>query len=103
MEAGDLYLDIDAGPMPRGPPSAPEGFGGVVEEVLRVYTDDPRRFFRIAQSALAATDFEIVDRELTRILQLSATDAELGRMLADVRSAANHADLVRTVVVFAGG
>ena len=50
------------------------GGGGVVEEVLRAFVSDPRRFFRIAESALAATDFDPVDRELTRLLELTATD-----------------------------
>jgi hypothetical protein len=107
MEADDLYLDIVAGPRPPGTSAAPDcldeiwitestvGGGGVVEEILRVYTDDPRRFFRTAESALAASDFEIVDRELTRILKLTATDAELNGALAEVRTASNHADLTQ--------
>ncbi len=105
MEAGDLYLDIDPGPRPLGSPPVPDGCeevwiteatiggGGVVEEILRTFAADPRRFFRIAESALAATDFEIVDRELTRLLALTATDAELNVALDAVRSASDHAGL----------
>jgi hypothetical protein len=110
MEAGDLYLDLDPGPRPPDAPPLPDGVeeiwiteatiggGGVLEEVLRAYTSDPRRFFRIAESALAATDFEVVDRELTRLLGLTATDAELTTVLADIRAAGTHAALAHSVL-----
>jgi hypothetical protein len=105
MEAADLYLDIDAGPRPPDAPPVPDGFdevwitestiggGGVVEELLRTFTADPRRFFRIATSALAATDFEIVDRELTRLLEFTDSDSEVQGALNAVRSATDHASL----------
>lgn len=105
MEAGDLYLDLDPGPRPPGAPPAPDGYeevwiteatiggGGVVEEIFRAFAADPRRFFRIAESALAATDFEIVDRELSRLLLFTATDGEVNDALEAVRSASNHAAL----------
>jgi hypothetical protein len=105
MEAGDLYLDIDCGPRPPDAPGVPAGYdeiwitestiggGGVVEELLRTFTADPRRFFRIATSALAATDFEIVDRELTRLLQLTQANSRAQEAFAAVRSASDHAGL----------
>jgi hypothetical protein len=105
METGDLNLDIDPGPRPPGSPPVPHGWeevwiteatiggGGVIEQILQAFTGDPRRFFRIAESALAATDFEIVDRELTRLLALTTTDAELNAALDAVRSAPDHAGL----------
>lgn len=107
MEAGDLYLDIDAGPRPPDAPQLPPdvcevwvtestiGGGGIIEEVLRSYVADPRRFFRIAESALAPTDFEIVDRELTRLLELTTTDAELNNTLNSIRQATSHANLTQ--------
>ena len=105
MEAGDLYLDVDPGPRPPESPPLPPGIcevwiseatiggGGVVEELLRTYVADPRRFFRIAESALAPSDFELVDLELTRLLHLSDSDAEIQAVLAGVRAAENLADL----------
>lgn len=107
MEAGDLYLDIDAGPRPPEAPVLPPdisevwvtestiGGGGIVEEVLRAFVADPRRFFRIAESALGPTDFEIVDRELTRLLDLTATDEELNEILQRIRQAASHEELTQ--------
>jgi hypothetical protein len=114
METGDLYLDIDPGPRPPGAPTAPDGLeevwitestiggGGVVEEVLRAFASDPRRFFRTAESALAATDFEIIDREITRILGATASDAELNGALAAVRASADHATLTRAAAQLRG-
>lgn len=101
-----MYLDIDPGPRPPGSPPLPNGWqevwiteatiggGGIIEQILQAFTGDPRRFFRIAESALAATDFEIVDRELTRLLALNATDTELNAAFDAVRSAPDHAVLV---------
>jgi hypothetical protein len=110
MEAGDLYLDIDAGPRPPDAPQLPPdvcevwvtestiGGGGIIEEVLRSYVADPRQFFRIAESALAPTDFEIVDRELTRLLELTTSDAELNNTLNSIRQATSHAQLTQATM-----
>jgi hypothetical protein len=99
MDASDLVLDLDPGPRPSGVESPPEGLreiwitetttggGGIVEEVLRVYAGDPRRFFRLAESALDGTDFELVDRELTRLVEYAASRPDLKAALLTVRTA----------------
>jgi hypothetical protein len=105
MDISDLYLDLEPGPRPPGVAPPAEGLeeiwisetmmggGGVVEEVLRAYAADPRRFFRLADSALAITDFELVDRELTRLLSQVEHDAELSRALDAVRAAEGNVAL----------
>ncbi|QDV37412.1 protein DpdJ [Tautonia plasticadhaerens] len=105
LESADLVLDLGAGPRPPEAPAAPEGLeeiwvtestiggGGVVEEVLRAYTADPRHFFRLVESALAPTDFESVDRELSRVAERITTDPGLAEAFADMRSAEGHAAL----------
>lgn len=110
LEAGDLYLDLDPGPRPADAPPLPEGNaevwvtestiggGGIVEEILRSFVADPRRFFRIAESALSPTDFEVVDHELTRVLELTASDAEVKAALAAVRGADSYAALSSAAV-----
>jgi hypothetical protein len=99
--AQNLVLDINVD-YPRGTceiwlsePSI--GGGGIVEEFARRYSDDPRRFFRLVESALAPSDFEIVDTELMRTLNLVASDQSLSQSLADVRSANSQAATTSSV------
>lgn len=73
------------------------GGGGIVEEFARRYSDDPRRFFRLVESALAPSDFEIVDTELMRILDLAVRDPQVRERLADVRSATSQAATTSSV------
>ena len=58
------------------------GGGGIVEEFARRYRDDPRRFFRLVESALAPSDFEIVDTELVGVLDLAVNDPQMSQSLA---------------------
>lgn len=107
--ADDLVLDIDAGPRPAGmAPVAPGmaelwitettiGGGGVVEEIGRRYAEDPRRFFRLVENALAPSDREISDTELTRVLGLAETDRDVADALERLREAPRHAELQAAV------
>ena len=102
IEEGDLLLDLDAGPpasemLPRG-----EGvdelwitecsLGGVghIEAVVREYLADPRRFYHLVERALALSDLEMVDVELTRILSLLERDPDLQAAFITVREATTH-------------
>ncbi len=105
FDLGDLILDIDPGPRPSDAPTVPEGVeeiwitestiggGGVIEEILRRYAADPANFFRLAGSALEASDFEIVDLELTRLLELTKTSVEVADAMGDVRLAQGYGEL----------
>ncbi len=105
FDLGDLILDIDPGPRPPDAPAISEGVeeiwitestiggGGVIEEILRRYAADPANFFRLAGSALEPADFEIVDSELTRLLELTQTSADVADAMADVRLAERHSEL----------
>jgi hypothetical protein len=107
--AVDLLLDLDPGPRPTGTPALQPGYAevwvteptgggnGVVEEVLRVFVADPRRFFRLAEAALGPSDFELVDRELTRLLRWTQEDEEVRELLAGVRLAAGQGALAVAV------
>jgi hypothetical protein len=109
---GDFLLDLDAGPRPPDAPPAPDGVeeiwvteatiggGGLVEELLRRYAEDPRRFFLLARSALSPSDFEIVDAELARVLDLLADDDGVRAAAARVRNAGSHAELQERVASF---
>nr|WP_265338629.1 protein DpdJ [Nodularia sp. LEGE 04288] len=104
FDVGDLILDIDPGPCPSDVTVESEreeiwitestiGGGGVIEEILRRYAADPANFFRLAESALAASDFEIVDSELTLLLELTQTSVAVADAMADVRLAEGHGEL----------
>lgn len=107
FESGDLLLDIDAGPRPRDAQPLRAGLeeiwvtestlggGGVIEEIIRRYNSDPRHFFRLAEGALEASDFEIVDVELTRLLELQAGDGDIAEALHQVRGAQRHEEALR--------
>jgi hypothetical protein len=102
----DLLLDLDSGaPAPGTEPSNDYiwitetviGGGGILEEVLRRFAADPRRFFQLADSVLGASDFELVDAELFRTLEMVEDDHELARLFAEVREAVEHSALEESV------
>jgi hypothetical protein len=67
------------------------GGGGIVEEFARRYNDDPRLYFQLVESALAPNDFEIVDGELSRILDLAVGDPEIAERFSTIRAQDGHA------------
>jgi len=77
------------------------GGGGFVEDFLRRYVEDPRRYFRLLEASLAPSDLELVSEELTRVLRFVASaepaSQSLGTAFAAVRDAASHADSVRAL------
>ena len=80
LDAGDLILDIESGPRATTSFLAPDGLeevwltertvggGGIIENLLKRYGDDPRRFFDLVEAALRPSDFEIADEQLTMLL-----------------------------------
>ena len=105
FDSGDLILDLEAGAPAPEAPLEPEGLGeiwiteatvgggGVIEEILRRYAIDPAHFFRLAESALEPSDFEIVDTELTRLLELTETSETIETALNQVRLAESYYEL----------
>ncbi len=97
---GDLLLDVDPGP-PAGDDANLDDSGlrpiwitesnpggtGVVEEVLRAFSADPRRFFAIATAAAGMSELEVADVELSRVARLSVEDDRVANAFASVRAA----------------
>lgn len=77
------------------------GGGGFVEEFLSRYIEDPRRYFRLLDAALAASDLELVSEELGRVLQFVTSDADRFQPLragfAGVREAETHAASIQAL------
>ena len=101
LDAGDLTLDIDSGPRPEAAPPVPDdveeiwllekavGGGGVVEAFLARYGEDPRRFFDLVEAALNPGDFEVVDEQLTTLLDWAndPDDEAVRNQFSDLRNA----------------
>ena len=89
-----LLVDLDPGPRTGGDRiwiSEPDvGGGGVVEEIARRFAEDPWRFFRLIEGALAPSDFEVIDGELTRVLDLEEEDEEISDAIHRVRTAESN-------------
>lgn len=47
------------------------GGTGLIEELITRFGEDPRRFISLVESALQASEFELIDDQLTRFLQLT--------------------------------
>ncbi len=114
FDADSLILDIEPGPPPgdsagrRETPSGryeiwitenSPGGAGVIEEILRRVAEDPLHFFRLVESALASSEFELVDSEISRLLNCLDDDEQLRQKFRDFRDAvgnsATHAALAR--------
>ena len=106
FQTGDLLLDLGSGaPAPEAPHpwNAEEetiwisedvmGGAGVVEEIMRQYIEDPRRFFLLVETALGPSDFEIVDAQLSLIVELSQSDAEVQGTFDEVRTLQGNNEL----------
>jgi hypothetical protein len=102
LDAGDLLLDVDAGPRPSFSVPKPTdleevwitertvGGGGIVEAFLIRYGEDPRRFFDLVENALRPSDYEIADQQLTLLLDWIASpiETEIRDRIRDYRDAA---------------
>jgi len=102
LDADSLVIDIDAGPREpddqlTGEPSAEvwiselaPGGNGQIEEALRQYAEDPRRYLGLMTAALRDNDFALSDHQLQRFLETlveDEPDGELGQATATFRQA----------------
>ncbi|HET8658047.1 MAG TPA: protein DpdJ [Micromonosporaceae bacterium] len=78
------------------------GGAGVIEQVVRTYVADPRRFWRLVWALLRPADFEIVDAELRRLLvEVVTTPMQpLGTALSAVRAASDNTSTRRAFDAF---
>jgi hypothetical protein len=113
LDADSLVVDLYAGPREADDQLAGEasaevwiselapGGNGHIEEALRQYAEDPRRYFGLMTAALRDNDFALSDHQLQRFLETAvetAPDGELADAAADLRRAegveATHRSLV---------
>ena len=97
VDADGLLVDIGGGPPDEKSADefladlwiseAEPGGGGVIERLLPVIAEAPRRFLDLALHALSPSDFEIADAELFCILgQLADPDAKVSGTVAAVKA-----------------
>jgi hypothetical protein len=99
-QAADLYLDVDGGP-PTTSTALDEvaysntlwisenipGSAGVIEQVRRVLLHDRDRFIQLVENSLRGSRWEVLGLQLSRILDLTVTNASVQNALASVREA----------------
>lgn len=95
----ELLLDIGGGPRQQENGSwrnedneiwiteTIEGGSGVIEEIANHYQRDPRRFYRLIESALSPSDAEIVHSELSQILEKIQDNVVLSDQIEEFRRA----------------
>jgi len=91
IDQEDLLVDLDRGPAPDGQAAGLDsdsvevwfterhpGGNGLVEEFMRRYAEDPRRFFATVSSNLGMGEFEIIDHQLSQLVNILAGDNDKG-------------------------
>ena len=102
IDSEGLVVDIETGPKVDGDVLANDknctdfwisektpGGSGLIEAFLRTYTEDPGRFYLLLTTALAPTEYEIIDYQL-------------GKLLGVLSGAESNIDLVNAVKDFRG-
>jgi hypothetical protein len=95
----EIVVDIDPGVQPDRADESDDvvwvtervvGGGGVIEELHRRCAENPRRFFKLLSRALDPGDFEVVDTEVPRAIELATADGALETALQALRDANTH-------------
>lgn len=91
IDPDDLLVDLDRGPTPEGRANGllsdavetwfterNPGGNGQIEEFMRRYAEDPRRFFSTVRSNLGMGEFELIEHQLEKIVAVLAEDEDKG-------------------------
>jgi superfamily II DNA or RNA helicase len=109
----DLNMDLGRGPNERSkfaviPAKCVEvwiteknpGGSGLIEEFMREYSEDPRRFFSMVRASLEMGEFELIDYQLGKLLcfladeqQDAETKAEIPKVVRNIRASTTFAAL----------
>ena len=72
------------------------GGSGLIEEFMRNYAEDPRRFFSMVRASLEMGEFELIDHQLSSLLKLLVgEESETKDSVARVRAAQSHQELTQ--------
>jgi hypothetical protein len=100
IDSNDLIVDLDRGPNYPGQDIGVDanaveiwfserspGGNGLIEEFMKRYAEDPRRFFSLVRANLEMGEFEQIDHQLCRFIEILENDANSGDV-GDSQSAA---------------
>jgi hypothetical protein len=105
----DLSIDLDRGPLINAhlapcddsqmeiwiTEKSPGG-NGLIEEFMRSYAEDPRRFFSMVRASMEMGEFELIDHQLFRLLNfLVKDDSDTKDIIREVRSTNSHEELLQ--------
>lgn len=114
IDQDDLSVDLDRGPAPEGQaagldPDVVEawfteknpGGNGLVEEFMRRYAEDPRRFFATVRANLGMGEFELIDHQLGQIVTVltdedCSGDSESAELVRKFRAARSQEEMARS-------
>lgn len=114
IDIDNLHVDLDGGP--RDPADvrteepgteiwiseASPGGNGQIEQVLRQYSEDPRRFFSLMAAALRDNDFALSDQQLERFVTEVVENDPSGTLAYAVEEYRNAGDSKNLETAFAG-
>ena len=78
------------------------GGAGVVQAFADRFAAEPRVFFSALEASLAATDLELVDEGLRRVVALTVSDNAVSEQLVHLRAAEGHREFAFQWRLFAG-
>jgi hypothetical protein len=123
IDPEELHVDLGRGPideaaaLPFDPTLAEiwftergPGGNGQVEEFMRRYAEDPRRFFSIVRANLQMGEFELIDHQLNNMIRLltDKPESDVGHCVRAFRASSSQKDLaqatqqLRSALVAAG-
>ena len=114
IDQEDLSVDLERGPAPDGQaagldPDVVEvwfnernpGGNGLVEDFMRRYAEDPRRFFATVRANLGMGEFELIDHQLGQVVSVLANDdgngdSESTELVRKFRAAGSQDEMARS-------
>lgn len=111
VDADDLTVDLDRGPqevetladqLPISEVWFTEknpGGNGHVEQIMRAYAEDPRRFFSTVRANLEMSEFEQIDHQLSKLVQRLADDVAVPtvRLISQYRDSGSHSEKIAII------
>jgi hypothetical protein len=110
IDPEDLNVDLGRGPVDDGQAAAFDpalsevwltekspGGSGLVEEFMRRYSEDPRRFFSVVRANLEMSEFELIDYQLNGLVHVlsNGSESEVTGCVEKFRAAQNQEDMTK--------